>query len=476
MDDIKLLIANCYNNSLERLPVYNPYSGELIANLIKPTNDEIELAISNVYEYFDEFRKNYPAYKRAEILYKVSNQINENKEELARLIAQEGGKPIKDALIEVNRAVNTVKLSADEALRLNGEQISMDKSPNSISHLAFTIKEPIGVVLAISAFNHPINLICHQVATAIAAGNTVIVKPSEKTPLSAYKICEYFFNAGLDNRCISLLPLSGLETEKIISDKRLRYITFIGSSKVGWKIPKLISNGVKYSLEHGGTATAIIDRNVNLNYVVKSILKGAFYHAGQVCVSTQNAYIHKDIFNDFMDLLIAEIKDLKTGNPILNDTDIGPIITNDKVKIILNQIDEAISKGAIKIYGGEYIGNNCITPTILNNTNMTMQIMNEEVFGPILNVNPYSNIDELIKQINSSKYSFQDSIYSNDINLSFYFAKNVNSKAVIINDSTAFRVDWMPFGGDKDSGFGIGGVKYTINDMTREKLIIIKQL
>ncbi len=474
MEDLKLLIANSKNNSNQRLFVNNPYSGELIGSLIKPTDDEIELAFQNASNYFEEFKKNYPAYKRAEILFYVSNKIKQNLDELAKLIALEGGKPLKDAIIEVKRAVNTVKFSADESLRLNGEQISMDRSPNFENHLAFTIKEPIGLVFAISAFNHPVNLICHQVATAIAAGNPVIVKPSEKTPLTCYKICNYFIEAGLDERFISLLPINGYETEKLISDKRIKFISFIGSSEVGWKIPKLIAPGVKYSLEHGGTATAVIDKDINLDYVIKNIIKGAFYHSGQVCVSTQNAFIHKDIFNDFLRLMIDEAKNLKVGDPLDMNTDLGPIITKEKTNQILR--NQSIDLGAIKIYGGEYIGNNCILPTLLTSTNYKMNIMRNEIFGPVLNLNSYNNIDEVINNINNSNYSFQDAIYTNNINLALYFSKNIHSKSVIINDSTAFRVDWMPFGGDKESGFGLGGVKYSINDLLREKLIVIKQI
>lgn len=471
----KLRIEGASSNNKENLEVRSPYSGELLAKLIKPTEDEIDLAFSNAYNSV-EFMRKTPAHERARILYYVANKIKENLEELSQLIALEGGKPLKDARIEVARAVNTVKFSADESLQLNGEQITMDRGKNTENHIAFTIKEPIGVVLAISAFNHPVNLICHQVATAIAAGNPVIVKPSEKTPLSAYKIVDYFLEAGLNPNAISVLPLNGLETEKIISDKRLSFVTFIGSSSVGWKIPKLVANGVAYALEHGGTATAIVDKSCDLELTATSVAKGAYYHAGQVCVSTQNVFIHEDVYEKFVSLLINKASNLITGDPNDEKTDVGPIITLQKLDQIMSEIEEAIQHGANLLLGGVKLENNCISPTILENTNYDMKVMKNEIFGPVVNVNKFNDINKVIHLANATPYSFQNAIYTSDINRALLFAREIKSKAVIINDSTAFRVDWMPFGGDNESGFGVSGVKYSINDLVKDKLIVIKHI
>ncbi|HRP01843.1 MAG TPA: aldehyde dehydrogenase family protein [Candidatus Kapabacteria bacterium] len=475
LKDIKLLINNAHNTSQEYLEVKSPYSNETLAKLIKPSPEEVELAFNNSFNSI-ELMKNIPPYKRADILYYVADKIKQNHEELAQLISLEGGKPLKDARIEVSRAINTVKFSGDEALRVHGNQINMDMSAKSEQHLAFTIKEPIGVVLAISAFNHPINLICHQVSTAIAAGNPIIIKPSEKTPLSAYKIANYFLEAGVAPNAISLLPLEGNETSKIISDKRLSFVSFIGSSKVGWQIPKLIASGVAYALEHGGTAVAVVDESCDIEYSVNSIVKGAFYHAGQVCVSTQNVYIAKSIYADFKKLIVQKTAELLTGDPNNEFTDVGPIITQYKLQQILNDIDQAISMGANKFIGGDIIDNNCISPTILENTNMSMNVMKDEIFGPVVNINPFEDLDKVVQLANASPFAFQNAIYTSDINRALSFAKKIRSKAVIINDSTAFRVDWMPFGGFADSGFGVGGIKYSIDDLVREKLIIMKHL
>jgi len=475
-ENLELIIAGATNKSAITLDLINPFSQELIATIIKPTADEIEKAFMNAENAFNQKMKKMPAYRRAEILHKLASLINENSEELALQIATEGGKPLKDARIETARAVNTVKFSADEALRINGEQITMDRAPNSQNHISFTIKEPIGPVLAISAFNHPVNLICHQVATSIAAGNSIIVKPSEKTPLSCYQICSYILQSGFPEEALSVLPLTGIETEKIISDRRLRFVSFIGNATVGWKIPKLIANGVGYSLEHGGTASAIVDKNCDLNYAADSIIKGGFYHAGQVCVSTQNVFIHQDVYDIFVKLMIEKTGKIVTGNPQDENTDVGPIITSQKVEDILAQINQAVNLGAKKLIGGNYLGNNCIEPTLLSNTNYGMRIMNSEIFGPVININKYINIQNVIEECNATPFAFQNAIYTNDINLALTFSRNINSKAVIINDSTAFRVDWMPFGGSDYSGFGVSGVKYSINDLVKDKLIVIKHL
>ncbi len=474
-NDIKLLIENSKSENKERLIVYNPYNRLPISSIIKPNSSEIELAFDNAYNS-RVIMKQIPAYKRADILYSVSNMILSNSYELAHLIATEGGKPMKDALVEVSRAANTVKFAGDESLRLNGEQFSMDRAQNTENHIAFTIKEPLGVVLAISAFNHPINLICHQISTAIAAGNPIIVKPSEKTPLSAYKITEYFLLAGLPPKAISLLPLNGDETYQIISDKRLSFVSFIGSSKVGWQIPKIISSGVSYSLEHGGTATAIVDSNCYLDLSVNSIVKGAFYHAGQVCVSTQNVFVHQSIYDDFVELLKMKTAQLVIGDPVSEKTDVGPIISTQKKIQIMDDIKDAIDFGANILLGGLELNNTCISPTILENTNYSMRIMKDEVFGPVVNINKFDDINEIVEKINKTPYSFQNAIYTNDINKALSYAKNIQSKSVIINDSTAFRVDWMPFGGELESGFGVGGVKYSIDDLVKDKLIIIKHI
>lgn len=456
------------------ITVKNPYTGEIIQEIDSPDKDQVDLYLNESKQYYEKVFKKIPSYLRAEILYKVSDLININRDELSKLISSEGGKPLKDAVIEVERAVNTVKMSANFALELNGEQISMDRAKGSENHIAFTIRESLGVVLAISAFNHPVNLICHQIATAIAAGNTVIIKPAEKTPLSALKICEFFWNSGLNKSALIYLPITGAETENIITNKNINYISFIGHSSIGWMIKKSVLPGVKVVLEHGGTASAIIDEEIEIESTVNSLIRGAFYHSGQVCVSTQIAYIHSNIYDKFIEILINRVNSLKVGNPLELDNDCGPLITSEVVKNMESLISDALSQGAKIICGGKKLSNNCFTPTVITNVTRKMKVISEEVFGPILSITKYKNLNEVLEEINSSKFAFQTAIYTKNIDRALFFAKEVDQKACIINDSTAFRVDWMPFGGYKHSGYGIGGIKYAIEDMTKEKLIIIK--
>lgn len=461
-------------NDSDYIIVKNPFNGQILDKIKKPGYDEVLQKFQKSKEYFENYFRFIPAYLRAEILYKVSEKIRLNSNYLAELIASEGGKPLKDAIIEINRAINTVKMSADFALNLNGEQISMDRAKGSENHLAFTIKQPIGPVLAISAFNHPVNLICHQVATAIAAGNTVLLKPAEKTPLCAREICNYFHQSGLEEDALVYLPLTGKETQEIITNSAIKYISFIGNSEIGWMIKRNTLQGVKVMLEHGGTAVSVVDKDYNENITYSSIIKGSFYHSGQVCVSTQILYVHEEIYDKFIKDLTLNIKKLKTGDALDPETDCGPLITSEVVKKMQNLVIDATKKGAKVLTGGNSLGNNCFEPTLLENINSSMKVFTDEVFGPILSVIKYSDIEEVINLVNSSKFAFQTSIFTQNIDLAFYYAKKIDQKACMINDSTAFRVDWMPFGGYKESGFGTGGIKYAINDMTEDKLIVLK--
>jgi acyl-CoA reductase-like NAD-dependent aldehyde dehydrogenase len=454
--------------------ILSPFDSRIVGRIEIPTIAQQEIALSNAQSTFESIMKNMPGWKRAEILYKVSEFIKRDKELLAQTIAAEGGKPLKDARIEVTRAANTVKMSGDEALTLNGEQITMDRAAGSENHIAFTIKQGLGVVLAISAFNHPVNLICHQVATAFAAGNSVVVKPASQTPLSCLKICSYFLEAGLDDGIINVLPIPGFETEKLLSDSRIRFVSFIGSADVGWRIPKLVARGTGYGLEHGGTAVAVVEKTADLEFASASVVKGGFYHAGQVCVSTQNIFVSEEIYDEFLGLVIEKTKKLVTGDPNDELTDVGPIINKWEHNRIISQIEDALATGAKCVLGGNSIYKSCIEPTIITNTDYDMEIMNSEVFGPVININKFQKLDDVIAQCNKTPFSFQNAIYTKNIDAAFGFARKIDSKAVIINDSTAFRVDWMPFGGSKESGFRVGGVKYSVNDVVEEKLIIIK--
>ncbi len=452
----------------------SPFDAKIIAEIERGNDSTIEQALQNAQFHFEHTMKKMPAWKRAEILRSVAHLIEQNVEDLAKTIALEGGKPKKDARIEVLRAVNTMRMSAEESIRLNGEQITMDRSQGSENHIAYTIKQGVGPVLAISAFNHPVNLICHQVATAFAAGNTIIVKPASQTPISAFKLVDFFKKAGVPEGVISLLMIPGKETEKVVTDKRIKFITFIGSAEVGWNLQKIIQPGVRMELEHGGTAVSVVDKMARLDRAIPAIVKGGYYHAGQVCVSTQIVYVHDSLYQEFMEDFTDQVGQLKTGDATDENTDVGPIINKSELNRVDDWVMEAIDQGAKLRKGGHRLNSSCYAPTILENVKPSMKVYNKEVFGPVVSVIRYTDLDDIIRTVNCTDYSFQTSIFTQDIDTAMHYAKNIETKACIINDHTAFRVDWMPFGGAKESGLHVGGVKYSIEDMTEEKLIIMK--
>ena len=473
MKQYKLFVQNAKPTNIFK-DIQSPYSSEFIAKVEQADAGALEQSLKNANYSFHAVMKKMPAYRRAEILYAVSQMIKENHEALALAIVQEGGKPLKDARIEVTRAINTVKMCGDTALELNGDQITMDRASGTEYHIAFTLREPIGPVLAISAFNHPVNLVCHQIASAVAAGNSVIIKPSSQTPISCLKIAEFFYSAGLDPSALSVVTVSGKDIDLIIGDERITFVNFIGGEDVGWELKQKIAPGTKLALEHGGTGTAIIHETADLKTAIPSIIRAGFYHAGQVCVSTQIVYIHESMYEKAVSLLAEAAKKLITGDPARVDTDVGPLIHQKEVARIDLLVKGALHEGARLLCGGTVLPNNCYAPTILAETRKTMKVIACEIFGPVVCVQKYSEMSEVIKEMNESPYSFQSAIYSQDIDAALTAAREIQCRAFMINESTAFRVDWMPFGGSKRSGLGLSGTRDAVFDMTEQKLIVIK--
>jgi acyl-CoA reductase-like NAD-dependent aldehyde dehydrogenase len=348
----------------------------------------------------------------------------------------------------------------------------MGMTAASVNRLAFTTREPIGVVLAISAFNHPVNLIIHQVVPAIAAGCPVIVKPASATPLSCFKLVELLREAGLpDEYCIPLVCNRQL-SEKMASDKRIGYLTFIGSAEVGWHLRSILAPGTRVALEHGGVAPVIVDRTANPDEIAPAIAKGGFYHAGQVCVSVQKVFAHEGIALQLARKL-AEIADSqKVGDPLDPATDIGPLISQDEVIRIHDWVQEALSGGAQLLSGGNPALLQSYSPTVLFNPPSSVRVSTHEVFGPVICVYPFTDLRDAISRANSLRYAFQASVFTKDIDMAMQAAGQLNASAVMINDHTAFRVDWMPFGGRDESGIGMGGIPYSMKEMTREKLFV----
>lgn len=415
-------------------------------------------------------------HQRIAILRKLAALMDARRDHLAMQIAREGGKPLPDAIVETNRAIDGVHNAADELRNFAGREIPMGLSAAAENRWAFTTKEPIGIVAAISAFNHPLNLIVHQVAPAVAVGCPVIIKPATATPLSCLEFVALLHEAGLPEPwCQTFLPDGNELAETLATDRRIAFLSFIGSARVGWSLHAKLAHGARSALEHGGVAPAIVDRSADLGRIIEPIVKGGYYHAGQVCVSTQRVFVHQDIADDFTGQLIARVETLRTGDPTLQDTEVGPLILPREADRVAEWIEEAVKGGATLATGGKRLSKTTLQPTVLLDPPADARISTQEVFGPALAVYRYDDLDEAIARANALPTAFQASVFAQDIGVAMRAADRLDASAVMINDPTAFRTDWMPFAGRRESGYGTGGIPYTMRDMTQEKMILMRR-
>lgn len=455
--------------------LYSPNDGKLLTKVQEGTESDIEHILKETKSIQKKMEKLRP-FERAAILKKVVQELKNQEETLALVIASEGGKPLKDAKVEASRAIATIELCAEETLRLEGEMVPMERTAAGKGHLAFTVRDPIGPVLAISAFNHPLNLIAHQVGTAIAAGCSVVLKPASSTPISAYYLSEAFKKAGLPENGIRVITAPVPLIEKLVASKEFDFVSFIGSAKVGWEMRRKIAPGTRISLEHGGQAPVIIREDADIETCVPSLIKGAFYHAGQVCISTQRIFVHEKNYQKFLDQFTEAAKGLVTGSAMDEKTDVGPLIRPEEVKRLQKWIQEALALNAKLVLGNTVIGekNQYLLPTILTNVPRTATIMTDEAFGPVVCINSYNDENELLEYLNENTYIFEAALFTKDISSALRIAQEIKTMTFVINNHSAFRVDQMPFGGHKESGLGMGGVKYALEELTRTKQIIIK--
>lgn len=414
-------------------------------------------------------------HERMAVLHTLAGLVEKRREAFATLIAREGGKPYADALVETDRAIDGIRNAADLPRMWGGVEIPMGLTPASENRRAWTIKEPIGVVAAISAFNHPLNLIVHQVAPAIATGCPVIVKPAMATPLCCVELVKLVHEAGMPEGWVqTLLPESRDLAEAFATDARVAFLSFIGSAKVGWRLRSILAPGTRCALEHGGVAPVIVDRSADLDAIVEPIAKGGYYHAGQVCVSVQRIYVHAAVKHAFIDRLAAQVGQLRVGDPARADTDVGPLITPEEMERVETWISEAVTGGARRI-GGERLSKTTLQPAILVEPPRDARVSTHEVFGPVICVYGYDEIDDAIAAANSLPVAFQASIFTRDLDVALDAAERLDASAVMVNDHSAFRTDWMPFAGRRESGYGVGGIPYTAHEMTAEKMIVFKR-
>jgi acyl-CoA reductase-like NAD-dependent aldehyde dehydrogenase len=458
----------------EILRVASPFDHHPIREFLLAGETQAEAALHRAYALFNDPGRWLRKHQRITILERLVSLMEARTEELALVAAEEGGKPYKDSMMEVLRAISGVKIAIGELYTLRGEEVPMGMTAASVNRLAFTTREPIGVVLAISAFNHPLNLIVHQVIPAIAAGCPVIVKPASSTPVSCFNLVSMLYDAGLPPDYCTPLVCSRHITEEMASDPRVNYLTFIGSHEVGWLLRSNLAPGTRVALEHGGAAPVIVNHDADLREVIPGLLKAGFYHAGQVCVSAQRIFAHENIAGLLAETLAAGAEKLVTGDPLDPATDVGPLITTGDVIRIKEWVTEAEREGGQIICGGHILSDTMFAPTIVYDPPAEVRISAHEVFGPVVAIYPFSDINEAIQRSNSLRLAFQAAIYTSDIDAAMLAASRLNASAVMINDHTAFRVDWMPFGGRDESGIGTGGIPYSMKEMTREKLIVIK--
>ncbi len=415
-----------------------------------------------------------PAHRRIAILEKAASIMRERFDALAHGIADEGGKPLVDARVEVERAIDGVRLAASEVAALHGREIPMDLTAAGAGRLAFTMREPIGPVVAVSAFNHPLNLVVHQVAPAVAVGCPVILKPADDTPLSAEAFVAILHEAGLSEDRCAIFPCDIPTAERLVTDPRVAFFSFIGSARVGWALRSKLAPGTRFALEHGGAAPVIVDETADLGAMIPPLLKGGFYHAGQVCVSVQRVFAPCDLAAEVAESLAEGASRLVVGNAIEEATEVGPLIRPREVERVAEWVSEAAAGGGRVLGGGRKLGETAYAPTVVLDPPPDVRLSREEIFGPVVAVFGYDDLDEAIERANGLPFAFQAAVFTRRLDVATKAIRALDATAVMVNDHSAFRVDWMPFAGRRHSGQGTGGIGYTMHDMTEDKMAVIK--
>ncbi len=474
--EFKLLIPGATTND-GTIEVTNPYTLKPIGSVQAADAAALEQALSNADRVFKDRSQHLPAWQRIDILKNVAFRMEALAEDFAAGAAAEGGKPLKDSRVEVARAIDGIH-SCIETLRTQaGTEIPMGVTPSSAGRLAVTSHEPVGPVLAFSAFNHPVNLIVHQVMPAVATGCPVIVKPAATTPLSCFRIVELLHECGLPAEwCQALAIKDHSLSNQAVADERIQFFGFIGSAAVGWKLKSMLAPGTHCALEHGGVAPVVVAEDADLDQALPLLTKAGFYHAGQVCVSVQRIYVHKNRLNELADRITAAAQELVVGDAASDKTEVGPIISGKELQRIHEWVSTAVAGGAELRCGGAPHPDHpevCYQPTVLVNPPETADVSKKEVFGPVVCLYGVDSVEEAIQRANDVPFSFQAAVFAQSIDTIMKCYRELNAAAVMANDHTAFRVDWMPFAGRKHSGYGIGGIPHTMADMQFKKMLVI---
>lgn len=457
----------------ETMEVRNPFNGELVANMFLADEKDMNEAIENSRQAFHKTMKNMPAHERADILRRAAELLEQKEDEFAEIIATEAGKPIKHSRMEIKRSIQVIRFSSELAKHTEGEVLPMDAALRGNNRIGMVKREPMGVIGAITPFNFPLNLSLHKIAPAIAAGNTVIFKPAEKTPVSAYMLTKLFHEAGLPDGVLNLVLSTGKTAgSTLVPHKDVPKITFTGSLTVG-KIIRDTAGFKKVTMELGSNSPNIVFEDADIDDAVDRLVNAAFGYSGQVCVSAQRIYVHESKYDKFLEKFIEATNRWKIGDPLDEETDFGPMIDENAAKRILEWVEEAREQGASIETGGERKGT-MVYPTIITNVKKDMMVVKEEAFAPIVTVMPFQTEEEVIEKTNDSIYGLQAGVFTKDISRAYRVADSLEMGGVWINDSSVFRQDNYPYGGVKLSGLGREGVKYAMEEMTELKFIGVR--
>ncbi|EGX99474.1 putative aldehyde dehydrogenase [Nitrospirillum viridazoti Y2] len=456
------------------LQVVQAFDRDHIAELPMDDAAALERKLTIARKRFEDRGGWLKAHQRVAVLHRLAELVAGQREMFAMLIAREGGKPYTDALVETDRAIDGIRAAADLLRTRGGTEIPMGLTRASEGRRAWTILEPIGVIAAISAFNHPLNLIVHQIAPAIATGCPVIVKPATATPLCCVELVRLVLEAGMPEGWVqTLLPESRDLSGAFASDPRVAFLSFIGSGAVGWRLRANLAPGTRCALEHGGVAPVIVDRTADIDAIIEPLAKGGYYHAGQVCVSVQRIYVQETLKDVFVERFAEHVGRLRVGDPRLAETEVGPLIQPAEAARVARWVEEAVSGGA-RLIGGGRLSDTTLAPAILVDPPAQAKVSREEVFGPVTCVFGFTDLDDAIREANALPVAFQSSIFTRDLAVALDAAERLDASAVMVNDHTAFRTDWMPFAGRRTSGYGVGGIPYTAREMTAEKMIVFR--
>ena len=466
----KILVGGEWTAAAESFAVVNPYSNETITKVFSVDEKGLEDTIAAAEIGAKEMRE-LPRFEIAKGLRAIAAAIDTRKTEFAAAIAEESAKPIKLARGEVERGIATFNWAAGEAERFAGEVVPIDTIATGKGKTAYTKLIPRGVIYGITPFNFPLNLVGHKVAPALAAGNAIIIKPSQRTPLTSLLLGEVFMESGLPKNALQIVPMDTKYIESVYADERVKMISFTGSAQIGWSI-KAKANKKQVTLELGGNAPVIVDESADIAHSLKQTTIGAFSYAGQVCISVQRVYVHEKVFDEWNEQFVQNAKNLKIGNPADESTELSAMIDAAAAKKAQSWIEEAKSNGAQILCGNERDGAT-LKATVLTETTPEMRVVSEEIFAPVAAVEKFTDFEDAVGAANNSKYGLQAGVFTNNLRNVQFAAENLEYGGVIINDVPTFRVDNMPYGGNKESGFGREGVRYAMEEMSEIRLIVI---